>query len=99
MFRQHKIICENKEITSYLFLYDQDIDRDTMKTIFSQLSTNSLEQRIHDYFKKNQVTFLGKNIKIVYLSTIIKDIKDFSLPTHQIQTPSVYADNVITLYP
>ena len=96
MFRQHKIICENKEITSYLFLYDQDIDRDTMKNIFNQLSTHSLEQRIHEYFKNNQIKFLGHQIKIVYLSTIIKDFT--LLNCHKPKT-SVYADNVIALYP
>lgn len=37
MFRQHKILCENKEVIVYLFLYDQEIDLETMKNIFSQM--------------------------------------------------------------
>ena len=55
MFRQHKILCENKEVTIYLFLYDQEIDLETMKNIFSQISTITLEARIIDYFNQNNI--------------------------------------------
>jgi len=95
MFRQHKIICENKEVISYLFLFDQDIDRDIMKNIFNQLSTHSLEERIHDYFNENHIKFMGQHVKIVYLSTIIKD---FYLHQKQVHISPVYADNVISFY-
>ena len=53
MFRQHKILCENKETVIYLFLYDQQIDLDTMKNIFSQISNMTLESRIIDYFNQH----------------------------------------------
>ena len=57
MFRQHKILCENKEVTIYLFLYDQEIDLETMKNIFSQISTITLEARIIDYFNQSFFIF------------------------------------------
>ena len=51
MFRQHKILCENKETVLYLFLYDQQIDLETMKIIFTQISSQKLESRILDYLE------------------------------------------------
>ena len=59
MFRQHKILCENKEVIVYLFLYDQEIDLETMKNIFSQMSTMTLESRILDYFSQHNINFSG----------------------------------------
>ena len=59
MFRQHKILCENKETVIYLFLYDQQIDLDTMKNIFSQISNMTLESRIIDYFNQHNIKCLG----------------------------------------
>lgn len=95
MFRQHKIICENKEVIIYLFLYDQDIDLVTMKNIFSQISNISLEERLLDYFKQNHIRFTGQHIRIVYHSTIIKD---FYLNHCQFLTRNCLATNVINFY-
>jgi len=75
MFRQHQIVCENKRIVIYLFLYEQEIDLDTMKIIFSSLSDDLTKQRIHDYLDQNQIRFYGTTIRIVYKSTIIRDLQ------------------------
>jgi len=95
MFRQHQIICENKQIVIYLFLYEQEIDLDTMKTIFSTLSASLLEQRICDYFDQNQIRFLGTRIRIVYKSTIIRD---FLLHEPYLTCCPQLATNVISFY-
>ena len=73
MFRQHQIVCENKRIVIYLFLYEQEIDLDTMKTIFSQISAELLDRHICEYFDQNHIRFLGTQIRIVYKATIIHD--------------------------
>ncbi|MBQ1769540.1 MAG: hypothetical protein UIL36_05095 [Turicibacter sp.] len=93
MFRQHKILCENKEVTIYLFLYDQEIDLETMKNIFSQISTITLEARIIDYFNQNNIKCLANHVKIVYHATIVKDFM-----MHQHYRPTTYATNVVSLY-
>ncbi len=93
MFRQHKILCENKEVIVYLFLYDQEIDLDTMKNIFSQISTITLESRILDYFNQHNIKFLGHHIRIVYRATIVKDF----ILNQRYQTPKI-AHNVVSLY-
>lgn len=95
MFRQHKITCENKEILMYLFLYDQEIDVGTMKTIFSQLAPGSLQQRIVEYIRQNRIRFQGTRIKLVYCSTIIKD---FCLPqsASPLMESGTFACNVIS---
>lgn len=93
MFRQHKILCENKETIIYLFLYDQEIDLETMKNIFSQISTTTLESRIIDYFNKHNIKCLGNHVKIVYHATIVKDFL-----INQRRNPKSYATNVVSLY-
>mgnify|MGYP004635323687 FL=1 len=93
MFRQHKILCENKETVMYLFLYDQQIDLDTMKNIFSQISNMTLESRIIDYFNQHNIKCLGNHVRIVYQSTIVKD-----LFINQHRKPRSYATNVVSLY-
>lgn len=93
MFRQHKILCENKEVIVYLFLYDQNIDLDTMKNIFSQMSTITLESRILDYFTRHNIKFIGNHIRIVYHATIVKDF--FLHHTHPSQKQ---ANNIVSLY-
>jgi len=95
MFRQHQIVCENKRIVIYLFLYEQEIDLDTMKTIFSTLPTTTLEQRIWDYFDQNQIRFFGTTIRIVYKSTIVRD---FLLHEPYLTCTSQVATNVISFY-
>ena len=59
MFRQHKILCENKETVLYLFLYDQQIDLETMKIIFTQISSQKLESRILDYLERRTIKYQG----------------------------------------
>lgn len=93
MFRQHKILCENKEVIVYLFLYDQEIDLETMKNIFSQMSTMTLESRILDYFSQHNIKFFGNHIRIVYHATIVKD---FVL--NQKYNHKKLAHNVVNLY-
>ncbi|MDO4925640.1 MAG: hypothetical protein Q3980_08245 [Turicibacter sp.] len=93
MFRQHKILCENKETIIYLFLYDQQIDLETMKNIFSQISIKTLESRIINYFHQHNIKCLGNHVRIVYHATIIKDF--FINQHHQ---PKSYATNVVSLY-
>lgn len=93
MFRQHKILCENKEVIVYLFLYDQEIDLETMKNIFSQISTITLESRILEYFNQHNIKFLGHHIRIVYHATIVKD---FILNQHR--TAPRIANNIVSLY-
>jgi len=95
MFQQHKIVCENKEIIIYLFLYELDLDLATMKNIFYQLSATSLEKHVFDYFDQNCIKFLGQHIKIVYHSTIIKD---FFIHRRQLQNTNIYATNVVNFY-
>jgi len=75
MFRQHQIVCENKRIVIYLFLYEQEIDLDTMKIIFSSLSDDLTKERICGYLEQNQIRFYGTTIRIVYKSTIIRDFQ------------------------
>ena len=93
MFRQHKILCENKETVIYLFLYDQQIDLETMKNIFSQIAITTLESRIINYFNQHHIKCLGNHVRIVYHATIIKDF--FINQHHQSKS---HATNVVSLY-
>ena len=93
MFRQHKILCENKETVIYLFLYDQQIDLETMKIIFAQISSQKLEARIIDYFKQCNIKYQGNHVRLVYRETIIRDL--YLSHYHQSHTD---ATNVIHLF-
>lgn len=93
MFRQHKILCENKENIIYLFLYDQQIDLEIIKNIFSQIADQSLEARVLDYFNQHHIKCLGNHVRLVYRETIVKD---FFL--NQTIKSKSYANNVVNLY-
>ena len=93
MFRQHKILCENKETVIYLFLYDQQIDLETMKIIFAQISSQKLKARIIDYFKQCNIKYQGNHVRLVYRETIIRDL--YLSHYHQSHTD---ATNVIHLF-
>ncbi len=93
MFRQHKILCENKETVLYLFLYDQQIDLETMKIIFTQISSQKLESRILDYLERRTIKYQGTHVRIVYRETIIRD-----LYLAHYRQPHTDITNVINLY-
>lgn len=93
MFRQHKILCENKEAIIYLFLYNQEIELKTIKNIFTQLPQDILEKRIIEYLNSHHIKFIGKHIKIVYSATIVKD---FYL--NQKSNITEYASNIVNFY-
>ncbi|HAX74016.1 MAG TPA: hypothetical protein DCY20_10875 [Firmicutes bacterium] len=92
MFRQHKIVCENKEVIIYLFLYDLNIDIEMIKTIYENMPQYIVEKRIKEYCANHNLRFIGKHIKIVYHSTIVRDFH-VNQPT-AVQTPP---PNVISL--
>ncbi|MCL1951009.1 MAG: hypothetical protein FWF59_14920 [Turicibacter sp.] len=75
MFRQHQIVCENKRLVIYLFLTEQEVDLDTMKTIFSSLTAAKMQQQACQYLEQNNIRFYGTNIRVVYKSTIIRDFQ------------------------
>ncbi|MDE5977877.1 MAG: hypothetical protein K2G70_05380, partial [Turicibacter sp.] len=75
-----------------LFLYDQQIDLDTIKNIFAQISNLNLETRVLDYFKQHNIKQHTSHIKIVYRETIVKD-----LSICHYRKSNTYATNVISL--
>lgn len=95
MFREHQIICENKKIVLYLFLFEQEIELDTMKTLFAQIPSSDLELWLGEYLQQQDTRFFGTRAKIVYHSTIIRD---FQVSEQSIVPFQTEANNVINFH-
>ncbi len=82
MFCQHKLMCENKELILYLFLFDQDISVHTMTVIFSQMPSSVIKKRTQQYLMASNFNKFCTSWRIVYHSTIIRELQFPSALTH-----------------
>ena len=84
MFCQHKVVLEDHELTLYLFLFEQDISLSMMKTIFSHMPNRLLELHVNSYLNTVTINQTYHHFKIVYHSTIIRDVRVESLSTEHL---------------